>query len=48
MGHTKAEKRRLLSAIEMKSAKLYLEGILSVKDCEAIARIVTRGLSKLK
>jgi len=48
MRHTKTEKRRLLTAMQSKSAKLYLEGVLSVKDCEAVDRIVKRGLSKLK
>jgi hypothetical protein len=48
MGHTKAEKRRLLSAMQSKCAKLYLDQVLSVKDCEAVDRIVKRGLSKLK
>jgi len=48
MGRTKAEKRRLLSAIQTKCAKLYLDQVLSVKDCEAVVRIVKRGLSKLK
>ena len=48
MRHTKTEKRRLLTAMQSKCAKLYLEGVLSVKDCEAVDRIVKRGLSKLK
>ena len=46
--HTKAEKRRLLESIRAKSVKLYIADILSVKDCEAVDRIVKRGLSKLK
>jgi hypothetical protein len=47
-GHTKAEKRRLLESIRAKSVKLYIAGVLPVKDVEAISRIVMRADNRLK
>lgn len=45
---TKVQKRRLIAAVELKSRELYMEGLFSVKDVEAIDRIVTRAYNRLK
>lgn len=45
---TKAQKRRLIAAVLLKSRELYMEGLLSVKDVEAIERITNRAFDKLK
>tara|TARA_R100001463_G_scaffold106967_2_gene161563 strand:- start:841 stop:990 length:150 start_codon:yes stop_codon:yes gene_type:complete len=45
---TKAQKKRLIAAVSLKSAELYLEGLLSVKDVEAIERITNRAFNKIK
>jgi len=45
---TKSQKKRLLAAIEMKSKKLYMCGVLNSNDINAIERIITKGFNRLK
>ena len=45
---TKAQKKRLISAVALKSRELYMEGLFSVKDVEAIERITNPAFNKMK
>jgi hypothetical protein len=45
---TKAQKKRLIASVELKSRELFMEGLLSSKDVDAIARICGRAYSKMK
>ncbi len=45
---TKTQKKRLVSSIVLKGKELYMEGILSTKDIEAIDRIAQKAFNKLK
>jgi hypothetical protein len=44
---TKTQKKNALKAIRSKSATLYLNGAMSLKDTSAIEAIVQRNLKKL-
>jgi len=45
---TKTQKKRLLASIEMKARKLYMCGILNLKETADIERIITRGFNRIK
>ena len=45
---TRTKKNNLLLAIQSKAAKLYLDGLFSMKDYDAIVRIVQRNISRNK
>ena len=45
---TKTEKKRALVSMDAKARKLYLCGVLSIKDAETINKISDKGLNKMK
>ena len=45
---TKTQRRRLIAQVSLKSRELYMEGLFSTKDVEAIERITQRAFNKLK
>lgn len=47
MYRTKTQKRNALKSIQSKSMKLFSTGCMSMKDADAISRIVTSNLKRL-
>lgn len=47
MGMTKTQKKRLAKDSILKTGKLFMAGIVSSKDVEAVGRIMTRALKKI-
>jgi len=45
---TKTQKRRLVTAVELKSKQLWLEGLISTKALETIERALLSARNKLK
>jgi hypothetical protein len=44
---TKTQKRNALKAIRSKAMKLFATGCMSMKDADAISRIVTASMKRL-
>ena len=47
MYRTKTQKRNALKSIQSKSMKLFSTGCMSMKDADAMSRIVTSNLKRL-
>jgi len=47
MYRTKTQKRNALKSIQSKSMKLFSSGLMSMKDADAISRIVTSTMKRL-
>ncbi len=47
MYRTKTQKRNALKSIQSKSMKLFSTGCMSMKDADAISRIVNTNLKRL-
>jgi len=47
MYRTKTQKRNALKSIQSKSMKLFSTGCMSMKDADAISRIVNSNLKRL-
>lgn len=45
---TKAQKKRLVAAVEMKTKELWLEGLVSTKALESVERMCKSAYSRLK
>jgi len=45
---TKTEKKKRLQEIRQKAVKLYIDGLMSTKDVEAISKITEKYLRQLK